>query len=129
MNNDLNNKKTKQRGIKKDMKNKNKNKPLLSATLDIVFKKLFIENPDLLSSLLESFLPLKSSIENIEIKNPDMTGNLQSQAQKSNSEPQTQKKPLKVAILNLKHRKAILNLKHRKNQLKVAILNLKHRKA
>ena len=96
MNNDLNNKKTKQRGIKKDMKNKNKNKPLLSATVDIVFKKLFIENPDLLSSLLESFLPLKSSIENIEIKNPDMTGSLQSQTQKtpaesSNSEPQSQK--------------------------------------
>ena len=83
MNNDLNNKKTK----KRDMKNK----PLLSATVDIVFKKLFIENPDLLSSLLESFLPLKSSIQNIEIKNPNMTGNLQSQAQKSNSESQSQK--------------------------------------
>ena len=83
MNNDLNNKKTK----KRDMKNK----PLLSATLDIVFKKLFIENPDLLSSLLESFLPLKSSIENIEIKNPDITGSLQPQSQKSNSESQSQK--------------------------------------
>ena len=85
MNNDLNNKKTKKRD--------RKNKPLLSATVDIVFKKLFIENPDLLSSLLESFLPLKSSIENIEIKNPDMTGSLQPQSKKSNSEPQTQKKP------------------------------------
>ena len=83
MNNDLNNKKTKKRD--------RKNKPLLSATVDIVFKKLFIENPDLLSSLLESFLPLKSSIENIEIKNPNMTENLQPQAQKSNSESQTQK--------------------------------------
>ena len=83
MNNDLNNKKTKKRN--------RKNKPLLSATVDIVFKKLFIENPDLLSSLLESFLPLKSSIKNIEIKNPDMTGNLQPQAQKSKSESQTQK--------------------------------------
>ena len=77
MNNDLNNKKTK----KRDMKNK----PLLSATVDIVFKKLFIENPDLLSSLLESFLPLKSSIKNIEIKNPDMTGSLQPQSQKSST--------------------------------------------
>ena len=83
MNNDLNNKKTKKRD--------RKNKPLLSATVDIVFKKLFIENPDLLSSLLESFLPLKSSIENIEIKNPDMTGSLQPQAQKNNAESQTQK--------------------------------------
>ena len=103
-NNDLNNKKTK----KRDMKNK----PLLSATVDIVFKKLFIENPDLLSSLLESFLPLKSSIKKIEIKNPNMTGSLQPQSQKtppesstsepqvrksspesSTSEPQAQKKP------------------------------------
>ena len=83
MNNDLNNKKTK----KRDMKNK----PLLSATVDIVFKKLFIENPDLLSSLLESFLPLKSSIENIEIKNPDMTGSLQPQSQKSSHESNTAK--------------------------------------
>ena len=104
MNNDLNNKKTKKRN--------RKNKPLLSATVDIVFKKLFIENPDLLSSLLESFLPLKSSIKNIEIKNPNITENLQPQSHKtppesstsepqshktppesSNSEPQAQKKP------------------------------------
>ena len=75
---------------------KMKNKPLLSATVDIVFKKLFIENPNLLSSLLESFLPLESSIKNIEIKNPDITEILQSQAQKnstesSESEPQSQK--------------------------------------
>ena len=88
MNNNLNNKTTKKRGMK--------NKPLLSATVDIVFKKLFIENPDLLSSLLESFLPLKSSIKNIEIKNPNMTGSLQSQSQKtpaesSTSESQSQK--------------------------------------
>ena len=72
----------------------NKNKPLLSATVDIVFKKLFIENPNLLSSLLESFLPLESSIENIEIKNPDITEILQSQrkpTESSKSEPQAQK--------------------------------------
>ena len=90
MNNDLNNKKTNQRD------RKDKNKPLLSATIDIVFKKLFIENPDLLSSLLESFLPLKSSIENIEIKNPNITENLQPQEQtksteSNTSEPQSQK--------------------------------------
>ena len=84
------NKKTQKRDTKKT------NKPLLSATLDIVFKKLFMENPKLLRSLLESFLDIeRSSIESIEIKNPDRIENLQSQPQKistegSNSEFQSQ---------------------------------------
>ena len=46
---------------------------VVSAKLDIIFKKFFIENPDMLHSIVASMLDIPyESISEINITNPEM---------------------------------------------------------